>query len=156
MYEYRYSAFDAIAALAQSVPPEAARPLADLLTAMATKLRDVADRHDREKISVDTPTEHQRRHRDVLVAVEIERGATLAEAITRLEHDGICADDVRAMWNWLKPRVARKQRQRRNTAIWRLYRAGATNDEIAGRTGLSSRQVGRIIRQRLTRSRDTR
>ena len=147
MYEYRYCAFDAIAALAQNVPPDAARPLADLLTQMATKLHDVADRHDREKISVDTPTQHQRRHRDVLVAVEIERGATLSEAITRLQHDGVAPDDVRAMWNWLKPRVARKQMQKRNTAIWRLYRAGASNAEIADRVMLSARQVGRIIRQ---------
>ncbi len=131
-----------IAASVAEAPPQSAATLARMFRSMAEEFERIARDYENSR-NHHVEIDHYQR-RDILVAVEVEKGRTIEQAVDNLPD--IPADDVRYFYKWVKPRVEVQRREARNKLILRLYRLGWSNRRIADHMGLkSTRQIASVI-----------
>ncbi|WP_155859959.1 hypothetical protein [Kordiimonas gwangyangensis] len=130
--------------LITDIHPDAAIFMSKVFSDLARQLENSAEEKKRKKLETVAAITH-RRHVDVLVAMMIEHGKSLDQAICELRHYGVPDEHSRFLWREIKPRVERSQLRARRTTARRMRRNGYSNGEIARKLNCSVRTVNRLL-----------
>lgn len=126
------------------IHPEAAGLMADVFKNIADELERSARRKRQTDLEKVARIQHHR-HVDVMIAMMIEDGKTVSEAITELSKYDVAPHQVEYLWKFIKPRVKRFRRKARQATAWRMRSAGFSNKEIAEALDCSTRTVVRLL-----------
>ncbi|MEO0411844.1 MAG: hypothetical protein AAF221_08415 [Pseudomonadota bacterium] len=136
----------------ERLPDDTIGPLQDLFIVIHDALKNRKKRLEK----IDNIHRHNKpmhRRIDALIAAEIDAGADLEDVINRVRDYEFHTDEkrIRAMYEYIKPIMTRRDRYKRDDYIMQLWRLGRPLDMIAKAAKLkSSKQVTRIAKQLAT------
>lgn len=140
-----------------SIPPEAAKSVAELFELIAKELKDVHRVHIRQKaIAAYTKKELFKLHQLPVRVQEcppLNSGITFKDAVGHLRSTtGAPQTTIYSYWLQHIKKLEREAFNVRDAQVWEMYKSGLSDQEISKAVELSIRQVQRVIRAKRYKS----
>lgn len=132
------------------IPPEAAKSVAELFELVAKELKDVHQVYLRKKaITAENKKDMFKLHQlPVKVQECLNVGMSFEEAINHLRSTtGAPQTTIYSYWLKHIKKLETEAFKVRDNQVWRMYKQGLSDHQIAKTVELSTRQVQRIIRE---------
>ncbi len=130
--------------IAKEIPEDAANYISQLFKEISEKLALIADKKRQDNAFSVAEITHTR-HVDLLVAMLIDEGKTLSEAINALEKFDVSEKNIRFLWQNVGSRIKEKKQKERIKAAHRMRSNGKNTDFISKRLGVTKRTAQRYL-----------
>ncbi len=131
--------------ITSEIPEEAASYASRLFADISEELAIIADKKKLDKAFSVADISHTR-HIDLMIAMMIDDGKSLNQAVTCLSKFDISEKNIRFLWRFVGARVRKNKQKEKIKAAQRMRSNGKNTDFISKRLGVTKRTAQRYLK----------